>query len=317
MGELRERYLRIYELLLTERSFEEALLELFQTGEVPGFLHLGIGQEAIAIGTTMDLRRDDMVFMHHRGFGYLIGKGLPPEKIAAEFCGKTTGASGGKGGFHIADPSLGIYGIGGSLGSSFPLSVGAGLTARFANKQQVVVNFFGDGSANREVVGSSLNLASVWKLPILFLCENNGIAISTPIDRSTATARLSDRCAGYNIPCEVVDGNDVLAVNEAVTQAVAKIRAGEGPYFIECVTRRWRPHAEGYPYFGAEVDPEFMAANDCIKNFRALALGEASEEDLASIERKVAERMAEVKRFAIESPRPKPEDALNDYMIRG
>jgi len=316
MSKSKERYLRIYELLVLERRFEECLKELFRGGHIPGFIHLGIGQEAIAIGTTMDLRQDDMVFMHHRGFGYVIGKGMPPEQIAAEFCGKATGASGGKGGFHIADPELGIYGIGGSLGSSFPLSVGAGISAQFNKKEQVVVNFFGDGSANREVVGAAMNMAAVWKLPILFVCENNGLAISISIDRSTATPHLSDRCSGYNIPSEIVDGNDVTKVNEAVTRAVEKIRAGEGPYFLEFMTRRWEPHAEGYPFHGAEVDEEYKQNNDPLLIFRAQALEVVSEKALKAVEDKVAKQVEEIKKFAIESPQPPAENALNDFMIR-
>ena len=316
MSNLKERYLRVYELLVLERCFEECMKELFRSGHIPGFIHLGIGQEAISIGTTLDLRQDDNVFMHHRGFGYMIGKGMPPEKIAAEFCGKMTGASGGKGGFHIADPSIGLYGIGGSLGSSFPLSIGAGISAQFHKKNQVVVNFFGDGSANREVVGSSMNLAAIWKLPVLFVCENNGMAISTSIDRSTATQYISDRCEGYGIPCEVLDGSDVLKVNDAVNRAVKKIREGEGPYFLEFMTRRWEPHAEGYPYFGAEVEDEYKQNNDPITVFRTQALEVIKGEELDKVEKKVAEIIGEVKKFAIESPLPAPEEALNNFMVR-
>lgn len=308
----KERYLRMYELMVATRSLDETLIDLFKAGEIPGFIHAGIGHEAIGVGACFDLNKDDYVYVHHRGFAAYLSKGAEPEKIAAEFCGKETGYSKGKGGFHIAVPEIGIMGIGGSVGTCFPLSVGTGLTAIYNKKQQVIMCFFGDGTANREVAGSSMNMASLWKLPIVFICENNRWAITTSMKNSTATAQLSDRAAGYGMPGVTIDGTDILAVNETINKAVERARRGEGPSFIECMTIRWHPHAEGYPYFGAAKDAEEGPKHCPIEKFRKILAKVAAPEEIAAIDAQVEDKMKQVKEFAINSPHPTPESALED-----
>jgi len=312
----KERLLKMYELMLLTRGVDETLMDLFKGGHIPGFIHLGIGQEAVPVGACFDLREEDYVFIHHRGFGHSLTKGLSPQKIAAELCGKVTGYSKGKGGFHIADPEKGVMGISGSVGANFPLSVGAGITCQFRKKDQVVLSFYGDGTANREVAGPSMNLASVWKLPVVFICENNGWAITVPMEKSTATPRISDRAAAYGMPGETVDGNDILVVNEAVNRAVERARNGEGPSLIECTTYRWRPHAEGYPYFAAEADA-VKGKDFCpIDKLKESLAKEATEQELAEVEAKVDAILKETYEFAVNSPQPEPEQALEGLYIR-
>ncbi len=311
----KERYLKMYEKMYLTRRFDQLLQVLFQEGHLPGFIHLCTGQEAATAGAIFDTREDDYIFMHHRGCGYSISRGMDIDKIAAEFCGKATGYSKGKGGFHQADPAKGVLGLGGSLGSNFPLSVGAGLTAQIRGKRQVVLSFFGDGSANRETAGSSMNLASVWKSPVVFICENNRWAISVPYEKSTATPHIADRAAGYGMPGITVDGNDILAVNEAVNAAIERARRGDGPSLVELMLYRWEPHAQGYPYFGADAYLEEAHANDPLKKFMVILEKEASKKEIAAVEAGVEEQIKKAYDFAVNSPRPEPEDALGDLYV--
>lgn len=311
----KERSLKMYELMLLSRKFDNLLIELFKTGQIPGFIHNGNGQEAIGVGACLDLKEDDYLYIHHRGFAACITKGMDIGKIAAELCGKATGYSGGKGGFHIADLSKGILGISGSVGGCFPLSVGTGLSAQLKKAGQVVVCFFGDGTANREVFGSSLNMAAVWKLPIVFICENNRWAITVPYEKSTSVPQIADRAAAYGMPGQTVDGNDVLVVNEAVNKAIERARAGLGPSLVECMTWRWRPHAEGYPYFGAENDAEEGKKHCPIERYRKLLEQDDVSAELSEIEARVDEKIRIAREFAVNSPLPKPEEALEKFYV--
>jgi acetoin:2,6-dichlorophenolindophenol oxidoreductase subunit alpha len=314
------RLLRMYELMVLTRKYDELLIRLFKENKIPGFIHSGQGQEAIPVGACFDLREDDFVLIHHRGFGHCLTKGLDPERLAAEMCGKATGYSHGKGGFHVADLSKGILGISGSLGACFPLSVGAGLTAQYRKTGQVAVCFFGDGTANRELFHPSMNLAKIWKLPVVFVCENNRWAITVPIEKSTASARISENAKAHDIPGVTVDGNDVLAVNEAMSEAIKRARQGRGPSLVECTTFRWRPHAEGYPYFGAEKEGEEGQKHCPIQLARKLLLrAKVSQEELDGVESRVGERMQKTYEFAVNSPFPEPEKAwegLYDGRVR-
>jgi pyruvate dehydrogenase E1 component alpha subunit len=313
-----QRLLKMYELMWLTRKYDELIIRLFKENRVPGFFHSGQGQEAVPVGTCADLREDDYVFIHHRGFGYCLAKGMDPERLAAEMCGKATGYSKGKGGFHVADPAKGVLGISGSLGACFPLSVGAGLTAKIRKKRQVVICFFGDGTANRELFHPSLNLAKVWSLPVIFVCENNRWAITVPIATSSATLQVSDRGKAHDIPGFTIDGQDVWAVSEAVREAVQRAREGGGPTLIECMTYRWRPHAEGYPYFGAEKDAEEGRKHCPIRMAREKLLKlKVSPAEIETIETKVDAQIRKAYDFVLQSPLPAPEEAWEGLYAEG
>lgn len=309
------RSLRIYELMLLSRKFDDLLIELFRKGHVPGFIHNGHGQEAIGTGACLDLRRDDYMFMHHRGFAACITKGLSIERIAADLCGKVTGYSSGKGGFHIADPAIGVLGISGSVGACFALSVGVGLSAQAKKADQVVVCFFGDGTANRELFGPSLNMAALWKLPIIFVCENNSWGLTVPYEKSTSVPHIADRAPAYGLPGVTVDGNDVLAVNEAVNHAIDRARAGAGPSLVECMTWRLQPHAQGYPYFDSKKSAEEGKKYCPIERFKKTLEDEELSGELAEIETKVAQQISSARDFAVNSPQPQPEQALEGLYV--
>ncbi len=305
-----ERLIGMYEKLLMARGLDEMMISTFQEGNIPGFVHSGIGQEAITIGALFDARQDDYMLMHHRGFGYQVGKGMDIKRVLAEMCGRVTGYSKGKGGFHMADPSVGALGIGGSVGTCFPFAVGAGLTAQINKKEQVVFCFFGDGTSNRETAASSMNLAAVWKLPVIFICENNRWGLTVPIERSSGNPVIADRAAGYGMPGVRVDGTNVLTVNAAVNEAIDRARKGEGPTLIECVTYRWMSHALGYPYFGAEEDAKEGRNHDPIATLKKDI--DLPEEKFVEIQEKVKKELQEAHDFAVNSPWPEPESALED-----
>jgi len=313
-----KRLLKMYELMVLTRKYDELIIRLFKENKIPGFHHSGIGHEAIPVGVCVDLREDDCLFQHHRGYGYCLAKGLDPGRLAAETCGKETGYSKGKGGFHIADPSKGVMGISGSLGACFPLSVGAALTAKMRKTDRVVVCFFGDGTSNRELFHPSINLARVWNLPVIFVCENNRWAITVRIERSTAPAPISDSGKAHDVPGVTIDGTDVLAVNEAANVAIKRAREGKGPSIIECSAYRWRPHAEGYPYFGAEKDAEEGQKHCPIKlaKERLLKMNVPATE-LEALDKKIDGRMQEAYDFVVKSPYPAPEQALEGLYVEG
>jgi acetoin:2,6-dichlorophenolindophenol oxidoreductase subunit alpha len=312
------RLLKMYETMVLSRKFDDLLIDLFHKGQIPGFIHSGNGQEAIGVGSCFDLNEDDYIYITHRGFAHSITKGMAIEKIAAEMCGKATGYSKGKGGFHMGDLSLGVLGISGSLGACFPMSVGTGLTAQIKGKQQVVLCFFGDGSSNREVFHSSLNMAALWKLPIVFICENNRWGITNHISKSVATETIAIRATAYGMPGETIDGNDVQLVNETINKAIALAREGCGPSLIECLTYRWQPHAEGYPYFGAENDAE-VGKNYCPINKLAekLIASGVEKSELDAISAAIDVRIELAREFAVNSPFPEISTAWDDFYIGG
>jgi acetoin:2,6-dichlorophenolindophenol oxidoreductase subunit alpha len=309
------RSLRIYELMLLSRKFDDLLIELFRKGQVPGFIHNGHGQEAIGTGACLDARQDDYVFIHHRGFAACITKGLSVEKIAADLCGKATGYNKGKGGFHIADPAQGVLGISGSVGACFPLSVGVGLSARAKKAGQVILCFFGDGTANRELFGSSLNMAALWKLPIIFICENNSWGLTVPYEKSTSVPHIADRAPAYGMPGVTVDGNDVFAVNEAVNRAIDRARTGEGPSLVECMTWRLQPHAEGYPYFDSKKSAEEGRKYCPVERLKKTLEGEDLMNELDEIAARVVRQISSAREFVLNSPLPQPEEALQGLYV--
>ena len=227
------------------RRFEEAVDDLFGRGLMHGTMHLSIGQEASATGTCFALRDDDAITSTHRGHGHCIAKGADLERMMAELLAKETGYCRGRGGsMHIADVATGNLGANGIVAGGIPIAAGAGLAYQLQGLDRVVVSFFGDGAANEGAFHEAVNLAAIWKLPVIFLCENNKYAMSFATEKSFAIENISERGAGYGIPGVTVDGNDVEAVNAAVTQAVDRARSGQGPTLVEALTYRWKGHSK-------------------------------------------------------------------------
>ena len=239
-----EKLEEIYTTMRRIRAFEERTADLFQEGLVKGTAHSYIGEEAIASAVGSILRDDDYMASNHRGHGHCIAKGAQLDRMMAELMGRDTGYCHGLGGsMHIADMNLNILGANGIVGAAMPLSCGTALAAKLRGTDQVVVAFFGDGGSNQGIFHESLNLASVWKLPVLFICENNQYALSTSYRRTTSAAQISDRAIGYQVPGITIDGNDAVEVYNVVEEAVARARAGEGPTLIEALTYRWGQHS--------------------------------------------------------------------------
>jgi acetoin:2,6-dichlorophenolindophenol oxidoreductase subunit alpha len=228
------------------RVFEETLAELYTSGRLVGVVHLSIGQEATAVGVCSALSAGDQITSTHRGHHHMLARGLDPRKMFAEILGRAGGYCGGKGGsMHVSAPAEGAMGANGIVGGGIPHAVGLALAAKQLGSGGVTAAFFGDGAANQGVLFESLNLATLWRVPVLFVCENNGYTEFTPTDAVTAGESIAARAAAFGIPTERVDGDDVFAVNQVAEEAVERARAGHGPTFIECTTTRWRGHHEG------------------------------------------------------------------------
>ena len=242
----RDAALAMYERMALIRAFEERVAKLFADGLIPGFVHLYAGEEAVAVGVCAHLNDGDYITSTHRGHGHCIAKGVPTGEMMAELFGRSGGSCNGKGGsMHIADVSRGMLGANGIVGGGPPLAAGAGLTAKVLGTGAVAVCFFGDGAAEQGTTHEAMNLAAIWKLPVLFVCENNQFAESTPVSYHCAAASIADRAASYNIPGVTVDGYDVIAVHEAAGEAIARARRREGPTLIEAKTWRYFGHFEG------------------------------------------------------------------------
>src|SRR5438477_10441995 len=242
----RSQLLRLYEQMETIRKFEERAGKEFAAGKIPGFVHLYAGEEGVAVGVCAHLTDDDFITSHHRGHGHCIAKGVDVRGMVAELLGREAGSCRGKGGsMHIADVHKGMLGANGIVGGGFPLATGAGLTAKHNGRGQVAVCFFGDGAANQGTFHEGLNLSGIWKLPVIFVAENNGYAESTPVTYHMSCRDIAERAAGYDMPGVTVDGLNVFAVYEAAGEAIARGRRGEGPSLIECKTYRYYGHFEG------------------------------------------------------------------------
>ncbi len=311
--------LKMYEQMLTIRHFEERAGREFAAGKIPGFVHLYAGEEAVAVGVCTHLTDDDFITSHHRGHGHCIAKGVDVQAMVAELLGREAGACRGKGGsMHIADVHKGMLGANGIVGGGFPLAAGAGLTAKFNGRGQVAVCFFGDGASNQGTFHEGLNLASIWKLPVIFVAENNGYAESTPVTYHMSCRDIAERAVSYDMPGVTVDGLNVLAVYEAIGEAVARARRGEGPSLIECKTYRYYGHFEGdtITYRTKEELASFMA-RDPIQALRQSLQDHdmASAEELDAIDKQVQARIDEAWRFAEAAPFPAPEEALTDVYV--
>ncbi len=316
MSHSKEIMVKMYTTMNKIRMFESMLQEYFAAGKIPGFVHLYLGEEAVAVGACSCLTDKDSITSTHRGHGHLIAKGGDLKLMMAEIFGKSTGYCKGKGGsMHIADVDLGILGANGIVGGGGPLAAGAALASKYKKTDDVTVCFFGDGASNQGTTQEALNLASAWKLPVVFVNENNGYGISCPQCKSMAVTDIADRAAAYDMPGVVVDGNDILAVYEAVGEAVKRARRGEGPTLVECKTYRWRGHFEGdaCSYRCVEELNEWMA-KDPIPRFeeKLVESGMVSSQELESIKAAVKKELDAALEFAQSSPLPELSALLED-----
>jgi len=312
----RDTHVRLLGKLLEVRIFEEVTWELFGQNLIPGTIHLYLGQEAVAVGVCENLRKDDYIQSTHRGHGHAIAKGARFDKTLAEIFGKATGYCKGKGGsMHAADFSSGILGACGVVGAGLPLATGAALSAKMRKSGQVVACFFGDGASNQGTFHESLNMASLWKLPILFVCENNLYAMGTNISKATAVPDIAVRAQGYGIPGVIVDGNDVVDVYKAAHEAIKRARNGEGPTLIEAKTYRHKGHSRFDPgKYRPQGEVEKWLARDPIEEMKGtlIAKGILTEQEYEKMREEVTSAMDAAVKFAIDSPFPEPEDALKD-----
>jgi len=312
----KEKLVEMYRKMLEIRFFEEKVFELYAQNLVPGTVHLYAGEEAVAVGVCSNMRRDDYVTSTHRGHGHCIAKGADLKRVMAEILGKKTGYCKGKGGsMHIADFSIGMLGATAIVGAGIPIAVGAGLSIKLRKTDQVVACFFGEGASNQGTFHEGINMASVWKLPVIFLCENNLYAMGTRQSRVMAIENVADRAVAYGIPGVVVDGNDVLAVHEVTQEAVERARKGEGPTLIECKTYRHKGHSRVDPArYRPKEEVEEWLAKDPIKRLKEklLQTDTLTEAEVRQIEKEVSAEIEEAVKFAMESPYPAPEEALQD-----
>jgi 2-oxoisovalerate dehydrogenase E1 component len=311
-----EDLIEMYRRLLRIRYFEEEACEQQTKGTVPGPLHTSTGQEAAVVGACMALRESDYLTGNHRSHGHPIAKGAALDPLMAELMGKKTGVCKGRGGsMHLADFTIGSLGESGIIGAGIPVATGAGLSAQVRGTDQVCVCFFGDGASNEGTFHESLNMAAIWKLPVIYFCENNRYAATTPAIDSTSVENIADRAAGYGIPGVVVDGQDALAVFAVTSSAVQRAREGSGPSLIEAKTYRFREHADGVPipgFYRTSEEIEQWKQRDPIQihRQRLLAEGVLKEEQASEIEEQVRAEIAGALEFALQSELPEADDAF-------
>ena len=305
-----QRLLGYYRTMLVIRRFEEKVEDLFTRGLITGTAHPCTGQEAVAVGACSALGRKDYVTSNHRGHGHFIARGGDPGRMMAELFGKATGYSGGRGGSQLmADYSLGFLGGNGITGGSIPIATGVALSLKLRRINRIALCFFGDGAANQGTFHESLNMASLWKLPVVYVCENNGYAMSTPTSKSTSIADIADRAPGYGMPGVVVDGNDVLAVHAAVRDARRHAKAMNGPTLIECKTYRLSGHSRGDPRkYRTAKEEEGQRKVDPIKRFRKTLLDRRTISPATDkqIVKQARQTISEAVKFARRSPSPDP-----------
>jgi len=307
--------IELYRGMVRIRRFEEKVSELFSKGLIPGFVHLYIGEEAVAVGVCANLTRNDYITSTHRGHGHCIAKGADLRRMMAELFGKKTGYCKGKGGsMHIADYSSGILGANAIVGANIPIAAGAAFAAKSKGTNQVAVAFFGDGASNTGAFHEGINIAAAWKLPVIFVCENNLYAISTRTTRSTPISNIADRAASYGIPGIIADGMDVMAVYESAHKAVERARKGQGPTLIECKTYRFYGSFEGDPQrYRTKSEREEWQMKDPL-NFgeKLVNMGVLTDADLQKIDQEVKSAVEEAVKYAQESPYPEPEEVTKD-----
>ncbi len=318
----------LYEQMLVIRAFEDTMVQVYTEGKspvfdigagpVPGEMHLAAGQEPVAVGVCAHLRPSDTVTGPHRAHHFAIAKGVDLKKMTAEIFGKETGLGKGKGGhMHLFDPAV-KFGCSGIIGAGMPTALGAALAAKMNGRDDVAVSFFGEGAANQGVFHEALNLAALWKLPVIFVCEDNSYAISGPKSKSTAVASNADRAQSYGIPGVAIQENDVIAVYEAAAEAVARARRGDGPSLLEIHTDRFLGHFQGDPevYRDPEEVPRLKQA-DPILRLREQLMNQSwlnAEQD-AEMQRKAQATVDAAIEFARQSPYPQPQEALEDVFV--
>ena len=312
-----EALIKMYEKMLTIRRFEERAIEEFHSKTLIGYIHSYIGQEAIAVGVCANLRADDRIVSNHRGHGHCIAKGADIKRMMAEIFGRKTGYCKGKGGsMHIADFRIGMLGANGIVGAGLPIATGSALAAQLEGGDRISVVFFGDGATGEGEFHESLNLAAIWKLPLVFVCENNMYGVNTAASYSMPVENIADRASAYAMPGIVVDGNDVISVHEAAEKAVARARTGSGPTLIECKTYRWRPHFESdfLPDLRPLEEIEEWKKKCPLSIFQSklTGMGVLYADEMEGMNARIMERIQEAVEYAMESPLPDPEDALED-----
>ncbi len=315
-----EEKLSLLKKMLLIRAFEEKAEALFKQKRIPGFVHLSIGQEASTTGSCAALRPDDYIISTHRGHAHILAKGGDPRFMFAELFGKAAGYCKGKGGsMHIADFSKGILGANGVVGGGFPIMVGAGLSIKMRKSDQVGMVFFGDGASNRGTFHEACNMAAVFKLPVIFVCENNGYASTSPAEKMVAGGSVANRAKAYGIPGYITDGSNVLEVTEVVREAVAFARGGNGPAIVENETYRYKGHFEGdrQQYRTQDEIHNYKKDRDPIQQFERVLKDEGTlSDDLAErIRMEIINLIEEAVQFGMNAPLPEPEDALNGLLV--
>jgi len=308
--------LELYRKMATIRNFEETAADLFLKGQIPGFLHVYIGEEAVAAGVMAHLTDQDYISCTHRGHGHVVAKGARVDMMMAELHGKKTGYCHGKGGsMHIADLDLGILGANGIVGGGVPIATGAGLALKMKGTDRVCVCFFGDGASNTGAFYEGVNLAAVWGLPVVFICENNQYAESTPRTTHQKVKYVSDRAAAFNIPGVSMDGMDVFDIYQKAGEAIEQCRKGQGPVLLEARTYRFLGHFVGDPQpYRTREEVEEWKKRDPLKLFRArmAAEGKVTAAEMDAIDATITQNMAAALEFARTSPEPDTEAALDD-----
>jgi len=306
----------IYRKMFTIRAFEERVEELFSAGEIPGSVHLYIGEEACAVGVCMNLNPEDYITSTHRGHGHCIAKGGDISKMMAELYGKKTGYNKGKGGsMHIAYPNIGILGANGIIAAGMPIATGAALSAKLQKNGRIVVSFFGDAASNQGTFHESINLAAALNLPVLFACENNQFGVGTRISEVTRVSDIGNRAVAYGIPGKIVDGQNVVAVYETVKELIEDIRQGKGPALLEMKTWRFKAHFQGEPatYRSNEEESSWIKKdpiNIAREEFKKKGL--LGKTQVTEIEKEVLNALEKAVEYARKSPDPEPEEALTD-----
>ena len=318
-----EKALGMYRMMYRIRKYEESIYYLFLEGIMPGTIHQSTGEEASAVGMLYDLRKDDWMASTHRPAGHDIAKGISVRAMMCEMFGKAEGCCGGKGGaMHTGDASVGAMTANAIVGGNLPIAAGAALAFKMQKKDNVVVCFFGDGASNEGSYHETMNVAGLWKLPVIYVCENNMYSANTSISLTCCRENVAaDRAAIYDIPSEVVDGNDVLAVNEAATRAIARARAGEGPTIIEVKTYRHGGHSrnDACGYRPKDEADYWIHQKDPVSNFRKVILehGVISEEELQKVEAEVEQEIDDAVEYAKNAPLPAYESALKNVFWEG
>ena len=309
-----ERFLNLYRKLSMIRRFEEKVDELFRQGRIKGAIHVSVGEEAVAVGVAEALSEKDLVMATHRGHGHCIAKGGDISRMMAELFGRSTGYCRGKGGsMHIIDVKKGMLGAVGIVGAGLPIATGVGVAIKMQKTRQVCVCLFGDGASNGGMFHEALNVAALWKLPIVFVCENNLYGLSVSMKKSSAVKDIAVRAKAYDIPGAVVDGMDVLAVWKATEKAVKRARDGRGPSLLECKTYRFLGHSRGDPPYGPYRTQEELETWKKRDPFLLLIeQGGLTSNEVERIDKEVSEVVEESVRFAEESPEPDVDVALED-----